>query len=107
MARKPNTRAEDLPKSQATIYPEKPLCSHDGCFLESLCKVKTLYGWANLCEKHYQAHHQAQADETCKRLGLETIAQKRAWLKNHWPQMQAFDTAPAREPGDDDEPLPR
>jgi len=52
-------------------------------------------------------HHQAQADETCKRLGLETIAQKRAWLKNHWPQMAAFDTAPPREPGDDDEPLPR
>lgn len=34
-------------------------------------KVRTLTGWAKLCEFHYLAHHKAIADAKFKELGLE------------------------------------
>lgn len=91
-------------KGEYTIYPPQAPCSHDGCFVESLCRIKTPLGFANLCERHYYAYWQAQGDKKCAELGLKTTAEKRAWVKaNAGKLARKMRPDYIREPGDDDE----
>lgn len=78
--------------------PERVKCAHDGCFISAAVKIQTKHGWANLCTKHYESHFQEQGRETCKRLGLETVAQQRAYVVAGVGRLLR-----KREPGDDDE----
>lgn len=73
-------------------------CGYDGCGTESMCKLRTPTGWLNVCDAHYRIYHHDKAERTASNLGLETIAKRKAWLREHWPTMAAYDT---REPGQD------
>jgi hypothetical protein len=57
---------------------------------------------ANLCQHHYEFHHQRQADAFCKSQGLVTTAQKYAWIKEKLHGIAAKITG-GRTPGEDDE----
>ena len=93
-------------KGEYTVYPPQAVCSHDGCFVSSLCKIKTIHGWANLCERHYYAHWQAQGDKKCAELGLKTITEKRAWvLANAGKLAKKMRPDYMREPGEDREEM--
>lgn len=91
-------------KPGAAAYPNDPdrvKCAHDGCFITAKVKIHTKFGWANLCMEHYEQHYVAQGRATCKRLGLDTPAQQRAYVRNCLKRLYR-----QREPGDDDEPVP-
>jgi hypothetical protein len=92
-------------KGEYTVYPPQAPCSHDGCFVESLCRIKTIHGWANLCERHYYAYWQAQGDRKCAELGLITTAQKRASVLANAGRLAAKfkPDYTKREPGEDEE----
>lgn len=74
-------------------------CCHDECFTEAFCKVRIKTGWANFCQKHYDEHFLREAQTTCRKLGLITTSQKRAWVKERLKNV----FKPMREPGEDDE----
>jgi hypothetical protein len=76
-------------------------CGYDGCNTESICKLRTPTGWLHVCDHHYRIYHHDKAERTCTALGLDTVAKRKAWLRQHWPQTSAWDTHPTREPGDD------
>lgn len=89
-------------KGEYTTYPPQARCSHDRCFTDSLCKVKTSLGWANLCKKHYYEYWQAQGNKKCAELGLKTTAEKRAWvLANAGRLASKMRPAYLRESGED------
>lgn len=85
----------------------QPLADHAtycGCGWRIIAATKAVNQITDALQDYERkcAKVQEEANATCKRLGLETTEQKRAWLRNHWPQMQAYDTGKApREPGED------
>ncbi len=57
-------------------------CAHDGCGIDAMCKIKvSATAWANLCWQHYDAHFLKQGQETCARLGLDTVEKQRAYFR--------------------------
>lgn len=91
--------------------PEEPRtqCAYMACPKRAILKVKVAtHAWSNFCYDHYQAHYQAQAEETCERLGLKTPAQMRAYFLQNARRLVNRVTAQdeAREPGEDREEAP-
>lgn len=78
-------------------------CCYEGCSHDAMVKIKTPTGWANMCLDHYAIYHHAKAEKHCRDLGLNTRAQRLAWLRQNWRQLTAL--PPIREPGQDDEEL--
>ena len=78
---------------------EKPRakCCHDLCISNAICKIKTVTGWANVCERHYLSHFQKQADDYCAEHGIVTLAQKRKFVRD-----KAKGVYRMRQPGEDD-----
>jgi len=59
-------------------------CAHEGCAAPAMANVRVArHAHSKLCQRHYEEHHQAIADETCARLGLPTVEQKRRWLREN------------------------
>lgn len=73
-------------------------CCYEGCFISATVKIKTPLGWANLCDMHYPEHFRKEANKTCERLGLDTPAKQRRWVKD-W---MLANKLPMREPGEDE-----
>lgn len=81
-------------------------CAHMACNTSAIVKIKTPTGWANFCEPHYGDYYLNQAEETCRKLGLTTTAEKRLWVRGAVKKLVAKwtpDYNRPRDPGDDDE----
>ena len=93
----------DRKAKDAPIEPPGP-CGYEGCHLPAMCKLRTPTGWLNVCDNHYRIYFHSRAEKTCRDLGLTTIEQKRAWLRNAVSKL-ANKMRPnyMREPGQDDE----
>lgn len=102
--KKPKTKSEG-PRSE----PRTP-CAFYSCARLSVVKIQTIgNSWANFCEEHYASHFQAQAEETCKKLGLKTREQKYQWVREKL-KAGLFKRVPVepiveREPGEDREEM--
>lgn len=91
---------ERIQRQVTTAYDQpRTDCGYDGCNTEAFCKVKAKTGWLNVCDRHYRQYHHDKAEAHCANLGLDTQAQRRQWLQDHWPAMRAYETP--REPGED------
>jgi hypothetical protein len=55
-------------------------CCFDGCPTNASIRARTKTGWANVCPDHDVTLAQKRADETCKAMGLDTVAKQREWL---------------------------
>ena len=82
-------------------YEEAPrtLCGYEPCGISAVVKIGTHNGgspWLNLCMRHYEQHFKKQARETCEDLGLVTLKQKRAYVKEKLAGIFRM-----REPGED------
>ena len=85
---------------------ERVKCCYDVCNRSAVLKVRTPTGWANLCMIHYDEHHQRQADETCRALGLQTVQQKREWVRRKMRELRdRMRPDYMREPGQDDDEI--
>lgn len=84
-------------KKAAYIEPDRAKCCHDACFISAICKVRTEYGWANFCLKHYEEHFQKQDEDYCQSQGLTTLAAKRKFVKEKLRGLFRM-----REPGEDE-----
>jgi hypothetical protein len=73
--------------------PIKVDCAHMECNRPAICKIKTNTGWAKVCHKHYLQHFQEKADENAVSLGLKSVEDCRAWLKNNKLRFKRFQDA--------------
>jgi hypothetical protein len=55
-------------------------CAFPGCPTNASIRARTKTGWANVCPDHDVTLAQKRADETCKAMGLDTVAKQREWL---------------------------
>ena len=55
-------------------------CAFAGCPRSAMIHTKTKTGWANVCIEHDLVLVQKSADAYCKALGLNTTAEKRAYV---------------------------
>ena len=93
-------------KERAAKTKDEPVvfmqCAHMGCNISAICRVKTPTGWADFCLSHYEKFYTDKAYATCEKLGLFTVEQKRAWVRE---QMRALASKWRpnynREPGED------
>jgi len=85
--------------TEREVAPSVP-CAHDVCTDPAIIRQKLASGWANLCRHHHDFHHLRQAQAFCKAKGLETVAQKQAWIKE---RAGSLGKMIVREPGSDDE----
>jgi len=77
-------------------------CAHFSCLQRAKVKIKTTTGWANLCIPHYEEHFRMKAVVTCETLGLHTVGQKRAWVRDAVGKLaQKWAPPYNREPGED------
>jgi hypothetical protein len=74
-------------------------CAFDGCGTKATLYQKHKAGWANICERHAMQIRQKEADEYCAKLGLKTVADKRAWLLKN--KLGVKRVPVMREPGED------
>lgn len=88
---KKGERQPDLPRVE---------CCFAGCIHLAKVKLKTPTGWANMCAGHYEEFTLKRALETCKRLGLTSVPQMKAWVRQEKKKGIARDV-PLREPGED------
>lgn len=70
-------------KLEAPVQYPQVDCCHQGCSNPAILKLKTNYGWANLCKKHYELYFTIRAEQTCQRLGLNSIEQRKAWVREN------------------------
>lgn len=85
------------PGQQAAPAPIVP-CTNRDCLTPATVRVKAPFGWATSCGKHYDDYHQTQADEACARLGLNTIEEKRAYVRAKMKALAAkWRAIPARD----------
>lgn len=83
-------------------------CAHMACGVSANVKVKTPTGWANFCPHHYDVYFLDRAEETCRKLGLDTVEKKREYVRDSIRKLAAKwkpDYNRQREPGDDDEEM--
>ena len=92
------------PKSQTSPEPLRIECAHESCQYRAIVKIHTLAGWANLCRFHYDQHYTDAARKRCELLGLNTVAQKREWVRQEMKTLYAklAQSQPLREPGEDE-----
>lgn len=81
-------------------------CAHQTCAYPARVRV----GSANLCEAHYLAHHQAQADAFCQERVLDDKPTKQVFIRERLsaigkPSPSRILASRQRSPGDDDEEL--
>lgn len=77
-------------------------CAHMACNTSATVYLKMPTGWANLCIPHYEQHFTDKAHATCEKLGLQTVSQKRAWVKDAIAKLSRKWTPDyQREPGED------
>lgn len=89
------------PKIKEAQYPPRTDCAYMGCGNTAILKMRVgTTSWSNLCEHHYDMHMLSIAQETCKRLGLNTTEQKRAYVLDKL-KATTFLKMPEREPGED------
>jgi hypothetical protein len=72
-------------KKQESVYtpPQHIDCAFAGCSTSAVLREKTSTGWANLCGHHAITVRTRAAEEFCKSLGLNTVEEKRKWLKSN------------------------
>lgn len=78
-------------KRQAKSAEPRPFipCAHMACGENALTYVMTKTGWANLCRYHYTQKALDEAEKRCYDLGLDTVQQKREWVKSNVKTMLA------------------
>jgi len=77
-------------------------CAHMGCNTSAICRVKTPTGWADFCMMHYERFYEEKAHATSDRLGLFTVEQKRAWVREQMRTLAGkWRPNYNREPGED------
>ena len=74
-------------------------CAHMGCNTSADVRLKTPTGWADFCRRHYDDFIQDRADAHCAKLGLHTVEQKKAWLRDN--KLTIKKVPITREPGED------
>ena len=88
-------------KKQVSEGYQPPLeCAYAGCARNALVHVQMPTGWANVCAVHYDRIHLERCHETCRKLGLETVEQKRDWVRRNPLKLKRGPTY-QREPGED------
>jgi len=75
-------------------------CAHDICTTPAITRQHLPSGWANLCRKHYEQHHQAHANDFCSEHRLTTAEDKQAWIA---ARIGKVGKGIERIPGSDDE----
>jgi len=90
-------------KERAAKTKDEPVvfmqCAHMGCNISASCRVKTPTGWADFCLPHYEKFYENKCLETCDKLGLKTMVQRREWLNNNPLLVKRVPFT--REPGED------
>ena len=77
-----------------------PCCSPT-CANLAMCRIEISGRSMPFCNDHYQAYFTEKAKETCRKLGLDTIAKRRTWVKqNLGPTLKRLTS---REPGEDED----
>jgi len=76
-----------------------PCCSPT-CVKFAICRLEIAGRIMPLCYDHYQAYFTEKAKETCRKLGLDTIDKRRAWVKHHLAH--TLKRLTQREPGEDE-----
>jgi hypothetical protein len=86
-------------KNEEPPDPRRIVCCHESCGRDSVVKIHTRTGWANVCKEHYDLHFQNQADTYCESRGLHTLGQKMEWVRTQKLLLKRIPVL--REPGED------
>lgn len=88
--------------STQTPAPERPETPCARCVDPARVRARTTVGWQNLCHKCNDRRLHNEAEEFCKREGLDTLEKQQEYCRTVM-RRGIVKSAPVREPGQDEE----